>query len=272
LPTKFRFAIALIIVIISVAVLTQYYFQYLETKTVIDSRYADLTKPLQPYTFQIPLYLRFNGTNQIGLLNESGIAFRLTFTYPNGTLVTNEPVTIDSIAIMDYAYDTLDHVSIFFQNSLNYPISYEDNGIIPKQGILNFPNPYQIEGSGNIISNISVGSSTTVIWPIEGDYTPIIGVFFKDGTNKTYTGTDVVIHVYPAEQLTQIDTERASLEASQASLKLSEAVFILGSLSVLAIVIQILDHSEKDCKYTKEATNTQNEERNVKQEKHDYCI
>lgn len=265
-------AVAIIIVIISVAVLTQYYVQYSETKTVIDSRYADLTKPLQPYTFQIPLYLRFNNTNRIGTFNESGIAFRLTFTYPNGTLVTNEPVTIDSTAIMDYAYSTLDHISIFFQNSLAYPISYENNGIIPRQGTLNFQNPYHFEGTGNVISNISVGSYTQVIWPIEGDYTPIIGVFFTDGTNKTYIGNDVVIHVYPAQQLTQIDTERTSLEASQASLKLSEAVFILGSLSVLAVVIQILDRSETVCKYTREESNNQHEQSEVKQEIPDYCV
>lgn len=173
---------------------------------------------------------------------------------------------------MDYAYNTLDHVEIFFQNSLAYPVSYEDNGIIPKQGTLNFPNPYRLGGTGTIVSNISVGSSAQVIWPIEGDYTPIIGVFFLDGTNKTYTGSDVVIHVYPAEQLTQIDTERASLESSQASLKLSEAVFILGSISILAVIIQILDHSETDCKYTKKTTNTQDKQSEVKQETPDYCV
>jgi len=158
---------------------------------------------------------------------------------------------------MDYAYSTLDHIEIFFQNSLAYPVSYEDNGIIPKQGTLAFPNPYRIEGTGVTVSNITIGSSAQIIWPIEGDYTPIIGVFFTDGTNKTYTGSDVVLHVYPKEQLTQIDTERTSLEASQASLKLSEAVFILGSLSILAVVIQILDHSETNGKYTENATNNQ---------------
>jgi hypothetical protein len=202
------------------------------------------------------MYLRFNGTGPIGTFNESGLAFRLNFTYPNGTLIANEPVTIDSIAIIDYAYSTLDEVVIFFQNSLAYPFSYEDNGIIPKQGSLAFRNPVYIEGEGTVVRNVSVGSYTQITWPIEGDYIPIIGVFFRDGTNKTYTTSDVVMHVYPPEQLTQIETNRISLENNQASLDLSRAVLILSTVGIVALAFQIVDRADNDCKYAQDQTDT----------------
>ena len=47
--------------------------------------------------------------------------------------------------------------------------------------------------------NIFVESSLDVTWVIDGDYTPVIGFFFKDGTSKVYPTTNFVIHVYPKE-------------------------------------------------------------------------
>lgn len=249
-----RVVIAFLIVIIYAVLILPYFQTVQNASNDVSKEISDLTKPPQPYTFQIPLYLRFNGTNPIGQINESGLAFRLTFTYPNGTLVANEPVSIDSIAVIDYAYSTLDRVVIFFQNSLAYPLSYEDNGIIPKQGSLGFPNPIRIEGTDITVRNVTVGSSAQITWPIEGDYTSLIGVFFVDGTNKTYTTNDIVIHVYPKEQLTQIETNRVSLENNQASLELSKAVLWLSTIGIVAIFVQIVDHTDNECKYSQDQT------------------
>ena len=65
--------------------------------------------------------------------------------------------------------------------------------------------------SGNYFHNIYLGDTQTVIFPQEGDYSPIIRLTFIDQTNKTYHPDYISIHVYPKEQLTQYDTERASL-------------------------------------------------------------
>lgn len=250
-----RIVIAFAIAITYIVLVIPYIQNVQNASNDVSKEISELTKPPRPYSFQIPLYLRFNGTNPIGLINESGIAFALNFTYPNGTLIANEPVTINSTALIDYAYSTLDHVVIFFQNSLAYPFSYEDNGIIPKQGSLAFPNPLNIEGTNIVVRNVTVISNAQITWPIEGDYTPIIGVFFRDGTNKTYTTNDVVIHVYPQEQLTQIETNRISLENNQASLELSKAVVILSTIAIVAFVVQIVDRTDNQCKNPQDQAN-----------------
>ena len=247
----FRIIIALIIVI-AYAVWIQPYFQINQNKSSDVSReISDLTKPPQPYTFQIPMYFSFNGSIPFLRVNESDFEFLLNITYPYGTLVTNETVYINATAVYGQVVTTLDYVGIIFPNALNSPITYDEHNL-PRQGILIFPNPISVPAGSNIISeNNYVETDANIKWPIEGDYVPIIGFFFKDGTNKIYSANNVVIHVYPKEQLTQIETNRVSLENNQASLELSKAVLILSTVAILALAFQIVDHTDSECKYRK---------------------
>ncbi|MCW4018924.1 MAG: hypothetical protein NWF00_09655 [Candidatus Bathyarchaeota archaeon] len=269
--SRWRVFGAVLIIIVSSSVLGPYYLSYLDTKTSVDLRYTELTQTPEPYSFTMPLRLRFNGSSPVGLENESGLAFRLTFTCPNETLVVNEPVTIDSVTVLDYAWTAFQEVDIIFQNSLAYPLCYEDNGVIPKAGTLSFYNPIggdtvNAAAHNNVFRNITINCDTQVVWQVEGNYSPLIVVFFNDGTNKTYTTDDVIIHVYPRAQLAQIESERVSLSATQANLKLSEAVFILGIVSIVALVIQVLDvPTQMKCKYAEKTAYPQQAQTNTKQ-------
>jgi len=57
----------------------------------------------------------------------------------------------------------------------------------------------------------------------------------------------VVLHVYPQEHLTKIET-------NQASISLAVVVLIFSTVGIIALVVQILDRSETQCKYTESHT------------------
>lgn len=199
----------------------------------------ELTKPNVPYTYQIPLYFSFNGSSPFLNANETDFGFLLTITYPNGTLIPNEIVDINATAVMDNAIAILDRVAIIFPNALSYPISYGENGF-PIQAIVSFQNPYNVEaGNGNVFHNNYFERDVEVVWIVDGDYTPVIGFFFKDGTSKIYPTTNFVIHVFPKEQLTQLENNKVSLENNQANLELSKAVYWLSTVAVIVAVIAV---------------------------------
>ena len=141
--TKWRYALVLIIIVVSAYVLGSYYFSYRDTKGRVDDRYDELTAQPKPYTFQVPIYMSLNGTDPIGLLSETDIAILLEFTYPNETLVVNEPVFINATALLDNVVETLDKITIVFPNSLVYPITYGENNF-PLQGVWSIRNAYSI--------------------------------------------------------------------------------------------------------------------------------
>lgn len=252
-----RFVIAFVIFIIYASIVFPYYQNIQGTLVTTSQEIKQLTKPPEPYTYQIPLYFSFNGSSPFINANETDFSFLLTITYPNGTLIPNEEVNINAIAVVGNVLQTLDHVAIIFPNSLVSPTVYDDNGF-PKQGILSFSNPIGGETQGITFSNITIESSLNVKWVIDGDYTPIIGFFFKDGTSKVYPTTNFVIHVYPKEQLTQSENSRVSLEGNQASLELTEAIFWLSTAAIVALLIQIVDRDDSKCNYTQAQTNEQN--------------
>lgn len=265
MPTRDRIIIAITIVIVSALLLIPFFFSYMEIKNSIDSRYNELSKPQEPYTFELPLYFDFNGTSRFGSINTADFGFLLNVTYPNGTLVINEPIEINFTAVITKVVETLDSVTVIFPSSLVYPVHYGENNL-PSQGILFFENPFSTEGTeGTIYHNIFYQSTAVICFPMEGDYKPLIKFTFKDGSSKIAEVTNVNLHVYPKEQLTALDTARLSLQASQASLRMSEAVFVLGTISVIALVVQVLDHSETDRKQTKETTNSQDKQSNINQ-------
>jgi hypothetical protein len=223
------------------------------------------------------MYATLNGTGGVGFVTNytNVIACCLNFTYPNGTLIANVPVTVSGRIHVENQH--IDQVTIIFPNSLLFPLSNVAETGFPKQGSLNYIAPFNgtvsvdynstsgimiIDGkNGTLHGNIMVGSSDTqttqILWPIQGDYAPLIGVHFDDGTSQSFSIDDTKIHVYPPEQATQIESERVALEMNQASLKLSIAVFVLSILSAVTLFFQIVDRNETDCKYTQAQGNTQ---------------
>lgn len=204
-----------------------------------------LSKPPEPYTYQIPLYFSFNGSSPFLNASETDFAFLLTITYPNGSsLVPNDVVNITATAQIDKVIETLDYVGIIFPNTLLYPETYGDNHF-PLQGILQLSNPvYYNGGSGVSFHNVFSSSDITIKWVTEGDYTPLVGFFFKDGTSKVYPTTNFVIHVYPMSEREQIENNIVSLRNNQANLELSKAVYLLSAVALaiayLALVIEII--------------------------------
>lgn len=261
-----RFIIATLLLIVYIWAIFPFYQNIDTISKRTTEEISELTKPPEPYTYQIPLYFSFNGSSPFMSSAETDFGFLLTLTYPNGTLVPNEIVDINITAVMDNVVTSLDHVAIIFPNALSYPISYGENGF-PIQAIVSFQNPYNLQaGIGNIYHNNYFEGDCKAIWIIDGDYTPVIGFFFKDGTNKIYQTTNFVIHVYPKEQLTQLENSRVSLENNQASLELSKAVFWLSTVAIIALFIQIIDHSDNECYNPKNQPNKQEGQPPIKQE------
>ena len=77
----------------------------------------------------------------VGFINQSDVEIGLTITYPNGTLVINEPVDIAATVVLrDVAIKEIGKVNFAFQNWLQYPTIRDMLGI-PQQGSFSFPNP-----------------------------------------------------------------------------------------------------------------------------------
>jgi hypothetical protein len=189
------------------------------------SAYDEFAKTPQPYAFQIPMNIFLSGYR--GFATETDISITLNVTYPKGTLIIDEPVSIFAKAIFhDTAFYKVTHVTVGFQNSLRYPLTYNQWGE-PSQGALNFHNPEattnpNIGHEGNILT---ATSNLTVSWTIDGDYKPIIQLFFADNTSRVYVYDEVVIHVYPEEQLVQIEVNRVNT-------LLSIGLFVFGAFGV----------------------------------------
>lgn len=242
LPSNKRIAVVTIILTVYIIVIWVYY-------PTISGTYNDIMKSPQPRTFQIPIFFDLKGS--VGFINQSDVEIGLTITYPNGTLVINEPVDVTATVVLrDVAIKEIGEVDFAFQNWLQYPTFHDVLGI-PQQGSLNFPNPNEQYYSGNLTPSpnlrIVITANTTVYWPIEGDYKPLIELLYFDGTKQAMTIDTVVLHVYPQEQLTQIET-------NQASISLAVVVLIFSTVGIIALVVQILDRSETQCKYPESHT------------------
>jgi hypothetical protein len=199
----------------------------------------------QSRTFQIPIYIKFNSTSTLIPISESDVTFTLNFTYPYGTLIVNEPVTINAtITLKGVGAEQIQDTKIVFQNWLGYPNEYTEDDV-PIQGALDFQTPLQIvNGSGNNIvdGHFQTSTSAQVVWAIDGDYKPLILFVFRDGTGYQTIDDNVVIHVYPNEQLTQI-------YANKVSVVLSLAVFIFSFVGVFALFFQLWDYETSKCNY-----------------------
>lgn len=219
---KIRKISCLIIVFLIIPLYTV--FTYLPVSSSIE----EINRTPQPRTIQIPIVLFLSGYT--GFAPEADITITLNITYPYGTLIVDEPVKIDAIALLHepIAIESIKRVSLGFQNSLL--VNSTDSEVIhnsmgePLQGGLNFldwtaDTVSYTDSNGNMYTSdvIIAYDSITLSWSIDGDYKPIIQWFYRSG--NPYSGNtsstvaiynEVVIHVYPKEQLTQIETNRVN--------------------------------------------------------------
>jgi hypothetical protein len=80
---------------------------------------------------------------------------------------------------------------------------------LPFQGILVFNNAFSIENSSDsFFHSIYLGDYSSIVFSLESEYVPVIGLFLKDESSKFFTVSNAVIHIYPKEQLNQIGAEK----------------------------------------------------------------
>lgn len=188
-------------------------------------------------SFIIPIYINHNGTS--GFV-ESDIEFSLNFSYPKETLIIDERVEIIGLSVLKgNVADNITRILLTFQNCMEY--GKFDQWGMPKQAFLHFVN---INGSRGLAIDEEgrpvylLSDDITANWFMDGDYKPVIGVFYDNNTNSTMVIDDVVIHVYPKEQLTQIETNKASVI-------LSFTVLILSIVGVITLFYYLWDYDSQ---------------------------
>lgn len=213
----------------------------------ISSIFGEIVSSTHKRTFLVPINMNLNGTRGF---YQTDIRLGLNFTYPKGTLVVNETVGIIGIAILKTnRTENINFIAVSFQNCLAYEKC--DQFGIPRQAFLIFNNS---QGSRGLVFDNDTKQfgyimcdDVNATWSIEGNYSPIIGIFYNDNTNVTMTDEDVVIHVYPKEQLTQIQTNIVMVI-------LSVAVFALSFIGVLDLFFNLWDYEPQKCNYPKKKT------------------
>jgi hypothetical protein len=244
-----------------IIVLCLYVPKISELSSKIDGRYEALIK--QNQTHKSSFATSFN-INSVSRFVSADVKIGLNLTYPNAILAANIPVNITGIVyiknvqlINSSSPKSIDRIYYGFQNCIQFPLTLDEDDV-PKWGYLDIN--FNLANSGIFIDSqndygvVSWGQTTTanVFWSMEGDYKPIIAVFYADKTNQTFTTDDIVIHVYPEQQLSEIESERISLDTNQASLQLSWIILILSAFTVIALIVQIWDVSDNECNYNKD--------------------
>ena len=178
--------------------------------------------PLQARTYQISSGYNFQ-SDSVALLSKEDILFAETFCYPYGILITDEPIGVAGIAILrtDSA-QTVTSIIMIFQNSLAYPKCNTSTGIpIPGNIIL-----------ARTLTTDRLEGKATIYFPVEGDYQGIMMLSFANGATQEITIPNLVLHVYPQEELTQ-------LESTHISVMLTYAVFVLTIMGIINIGVDL---------------------------------
>ncbi|MDD5240049.1 MAG: hypothetical protein PHH61_06340 [Candidatus Nanoarchaeia archaeon] len=216
-------------------------FFFLWNTLSISGEIADSTSQR---TFLVPINMNLNGTRGF---YQTDIRIGLNFTYPRGTLIVDETINIIGIAFLESERTkNISLIAISFENCLSSG-KYDQFGL-PKQAFLIFNNS---ETTSGLVINQDTGrfgklmcDDVDATWSIDGSYHPIIGIFYNDNTNTTMTIDDIVIHVYPKEQLTQIQTNIVTVI-------LSIAVFLLSFFGVLDLFLNFWNYESQKCNYPK---------------------
>jgi len=220
---KIRIVLALLVILSYVGV-SAYFLP------TILADYTGVIHSLDSRTFTFPININLKGTVEIA---NPPIMIGLTFTYSKGTLIVDEPVKVKGHAVIDEVISNISAIVVNFQNCLEYPIKPVYKGI-PKQGFIIFNATDRFLDfntlTGTAVYNIL--GNATITWSVDGASKPILGILYDDGTNTTMTIEDLVLNVYPKEQLTQVQTNKVTTE-------LTIAVFIFAFFGVFSIASDI---------------------------------
>ncbi|MFB3888789.1 MAG: hypothetical protein ACE14S_04795 [Candidatus Bathyarchaeia archaeon] len=241
-----RRIIAIIIFICYLSFLAIYgIFFILPVENAIAKKYEELTLSPQPRTFQVPMAIALNSSSGFSF-GDSDIKINFEITCPNGTLVTNDPIDIAATVVLrNEAMYQIKEIVMVFQNWLQFPPGNDEQNL-PIQGGFAFENPISAYQALNVTPPyIKLFGEGTVYWSIEGDYSPKIELIPFEGESQIFNVDTIVLHLYPQEQLAQQESTRMSLQTNQASLKLSEVVLILSTVSIVALAVQIWDFNKK---------------------------
>jgi hypothetical protein len=184
--------------------------------------YNEITNAPHSRNFQVTFSVYLNNTINIELPD---VIIGLNVTYPNGTLVVDEPVTIFGKAVLNTPQaKNIGNIAIAFDNAYEFPQSYDSHGI-QKFVTLNINNP---NNEDELLGHINLS------WPIDGDYRLIGYIIFYDGSLKSMNNNNVVFHVYPKEQLTQIQSNKISLV-------LTIVLLIFTYVGIIDIILRLLE-------------------------------
>lgn len=202
---------------------------------IIVGDYFEITREPKPRNFELPIYINLNGTRGFDV----DISFSLNFTYQKGTLVVDEPIEINSIAVfLSKNAENVETVQLGIQNGLAYNTT-TSSVITDYYGIPVVAYLFFNSSQSGIMYPYVWTEKITAIWMIDGIYHPILAFTFKDGTEPLIMLIeDVAITVYPREQLTQIQSNKVTIE-------LTLAVFIFSFFGVFSIIMDLLREETK---------------------------
>ncbi|PVX26445.1 MAG: hypothetical protein CW691_01500, partial [Candidatus Bathyarchaeum sp.] len=216
--------VTIVLVYVTVSVITFY---------SICGTYVEITNP-PPQVLAIPFNINLKG--ETGFV-QTDVSIGLNCTSTKGVLVVNEPIEIRGItALLEDEANNISRISLTFENCLEYPLNFSQWNM-PEQGFIHFLNepPFNAgmgidKTTGKILMYMI--SETTVTWTSEGAHKPIIGIFFKDGTNRTMTQESSPINIYPRSNLTEV-------QSATVNVQLAFAVFFFTAFTVIGVILDI---------------------------------
>ena len=73
--------------------------------------YWDIVSSAKTHSFELPVHININGTRSFDIQ----LSFGLTFTYYNEILVSNEPIDISGVAVMDENVFNISRIQFGYQ-------------------------------------------------------------------------------------------------------------------------------------------------------------
>ena len=163
------------------------------------------------------------------------ILIDLTISYPRGTLIVDDPVTISGVAILNSDYARKKDILSFtlgFQNSQFYPVTQNIDGITKESNLIL---------SRDETNSAKFIGSTILTWTIEGSYRILASV-----TNTTKYGLNLGIYLGQAETPTITvypKTQYAQLLNNNTTMIFTFTAFILTLIGTLNLVFYLWDWS-----------------------------
>jgi hypothetical protein len=139
-----------------------------------------------------------------------------SFHYSGGPLAVGGPVNISALANVSEKWSNITKITIYFDNSMQFPIKYDDVDVMkpPNISLKRVPVLNEFPEKRNVLAGKNI-----VVWRTEGKYRPNIIIETEDCSNGTcfpskyigHTSPDGLITVYPITELIQINTNMAIL-------------------------------------------------------------